>query len=204
MSRVRGVAITCLLGALVLAGCSGASPTTPGAGAATGGGSRPATAPASPRAPDLAAGQRATLTYCSHQQARVTEPASLHGPAPAAVYVHGGSWVSGDYATGGFIIDAIGPALADAGFVVVSLDYRLGPTQHWPDQIEDVKCAIRYLRTTGTPPHRPERDRRMGTECGRASRRAPRHSRPVGRLGCGCLPHQVEQGGGGGRHGRTE
>ena len=30
--------------------------------------------------------------------------------------------------------------------MVVSLDYRLGPHGHWPDQIVDVKCAIRYLR----------------------------------------------------------
>ncbi len=149
MSSVRGVAITCLLGALVLAACSSASPTTPaagGAGTANGGGGGTMSVSASPPVPDLAPGQRATLTYCSHQQARVTEPATLHGSAPAAVYVHGGSWVSGDYATGGFIIDTIGPALSRAGFVVVSLDYRLGPTQHWPDQIEDVKCAIRYLR----------------------------------------------------------
>jgi acetyl esterase/lipase len=91
-------------------------------------------------------GQQAKVEYCNHQEALITEPPALHGPAPAAVYVHGGSWVSGDYDTGGFIIDSIGPALADRGFVVVSLDYRLGPREHWPDQIEDVKCAIRYLR----------------------------------------------------------
>jgi acetyl esterase/lipase len=29
---------------------------------------------------------------------------------------------------------------------VVSLNYRLGPHDHWPAQIVDVKCAIRYLR----------------------------------------------------------
>jgi acetyl esterase/lipase len=40
----------------------------------------------------------------------------------------------------------IGPELSDQGFVVVSLNYRLGPKAHWPDQIIDVKCAIRYLR----------------------------------------------------------
>ena len=146
MASVRGLGIGAFLAALVLAGCSSASPTSPagtGAGEAT----------VSPPAPDLAAGRHATLPYCNHQEARVTEPATLHGAAPAAVYVHGGSWVSGDYDTGGFIIDSIGPALADAGFVVVSLDYRLGPTEHWPDQIEDVKCAIRYLRANAAHLH---------------------------------------------------
>jgi acetyl esterase/lipase len=94
----------------------------------------------------LVAGQQVTIRYCNNQKARITEPTSLRGPAPAAVYVHGGSWVSGDYDTGGFIISKIGPALADRGFVVVSLNYRLGPHDHWPAQIVDVKCAIRYLR----------------------------------------------------------
>ncbi len=112
-----------------------------------------ATATATSSTRDLAAGQQVTIRYCNDQQARITEPASLHGPAPAAVYVHGGSWVSGDYDTGGFIIDRIGPALAAHGFVVVSLDYRLGPRGHWPDQIVDVKCAIRYLRANAAHFH---------------------------------------------------
>jgi acetyl esterase/lipase len=116
--------------------------------AGTGSASAQASAQAQAPAPgtSLAAGRQVTINYCSHQEARITEPATLHGPAPAVVYVHGGSWVSGDYDTGGFIINRIGPALADRGFVVVSLNYRLGPSEHWPDQIVDVKCAIRYLR----------------------------------------------------------
>jgi acetyl esterase/lipase len=150
MGRARGVAIACLLGAVVLAACSSASPTTPNVDSA---GGAAAPGPGSPPAPDLAAGQEVTLTYCNHQLAHITEPASLLGAAPAAVYVHGGSWVSGDYDTGGFIINAIGPALANAGIVVVSLDYRLGPHEHWPDQIEDVKCAIRWLRANAAHLH---------------------------------------------------
>ena len=104
--------------------------------------------PSTPPAPAwaLTAGQHVTVRYCNNQEARITEPTVLHGAAPATVYVHGGSWVSGDYDTGGFIINRIGPALAARGFVVVSVNYRLGPRGHWPDQIVDVKCAIRYLR----------------------------------------------------------
>ncbi len=37
-------------------------------------------------------------------------------------------------------------ALASAGYAVVSLNYRLAPASRFPAQIEDVKCAIRYLR----------------------------------------------------------
>jgi acetyl esterase/lipase len=131
MRRARACAIVVVLSLAVLVAA-----TTAGAGAAG----------RSAGPTSLVAGQQVTIHYCSNQKARITEPASLHGPAPAAVYVHGGSWVSGDYDTGGFIISSIGPALAARGFVVVSLDYRLGPRDHWPAQIVDVKCAIRYLR----------------------------------------------------------
>jgi acetyl esterase/lipase len=103
--------------------------------------------------PHLGAGQQATVTYCNGEKAHITEPEVIKGPAPAAVYVHGGSWVSGDFDTGGFIINRIGPALADFGFVVVSVDYRLGPDKPWPAQIEDVKCAIRYLRANAKVLH---------------------------------------------------
>jgi acetyl esterase/lipase len=96
--------------------------------------------------PPLTAGQTINVTFCSDQTARITAPADLAKPAPVAVYIHGGSWISGDQDTGGFIISEIGPALNTAGFVVANVEYRLGPDAHWPAQIEDVKCAVRYLR----------------------------------------------------------
>jgi acetyl esterase/lipase len=143
--RLRSLAAAGALLALVsLAGCAHAGSTPPKAGPKAG-----AKVGALASTP-LPAGKTVTVTYCNHQQARITEPTVLHGPAPVAVYVHGGSWVSGDLNTGGFIISQIGPALASKGFVVVSVNYRLGPTDPWPAQIVDVKCAIRYLRANAT------------------------------------------------------
>jgi acetyl esterase/lipase len=149
MLSMRGTAalICAPLLAVTLAACSDASPTPPhpAAGSST---SAPGTTstPPPPAAPPLAAGAQTTLTYCNGEKARLTEPTHSTGPAPAAIYVHGGSWVSGNDQSGGFLIKSIGPDLAAKGFVVVSLDYRLGPARQWPDQIEDVKCAVRYLR----------------------------------------------------------
>jgi acetyl esterase/lipase len=40
------------------------------------------------------------------------------------------------------------PMLMDAGFIVASVNYRLSPEFKFPAHIEDVKCAIRYLRAT--------------------------------------------------------
>ncbi len=133
-------AVVLALVPLALAACTSAGPTPPPSTAGT-----PATAGTG--APhQLGAGQQVTVTYCNGQRARITEPPILRAPAPAAVYVHGGSWVSGNLDSGGFIIRSVGPDLASLGFVVVSIDYRLGPRERWPAQIEDVKCAIRYLR----------------------------------------------------------
>ena len=140
MRRPLAALFVCAARITALTSCSaGASPSPP---KATPSGTTPA--------PKLSAGQHATVTYCNGERARITEPTTLHGPAPAAVYVHGGSWVSGNYDTGGFLINTIGPNLAAQGLVVVSVDYRLGPKAHWPDQIVDVKCAIRYLRANAT------------------------------------------------------
>lgn len=67
-------------------------------------------------------------------------------PAPTIVYVHGGSWLSGDK----WEIGLAGEQLASAGYVVASVNYRLAPDYRWPAQIEDVKCAIRYLRANSS------------------------------------------------------
>jgi acetyl esterase/lipase len=131
MRRALAFALLCVLGLAVLAACSGPAAGPPG-------GSGPAQV--------FESAQSTTVRYCNGQEARITSPTGVHGTVPAAVYIHGGSWVSGDYNTGGFIINGIGPALVAQGFVVFSVNYRLGPRAHWPDQIVDVKCAVRYLR----------------------------------------------------------
>ena len=43
-------------------------------------------------------------------------------------------------------VRGFGERLAQAGFVCLLVAYRLTPEAIWPAQIEDVKCAIRFLR----------------------------------------------------------
>ena len=84
------------------------------------------------------------VTYCSSQTMDIYIPtAAVTHPLPVAIYVHGGGLTSGDKAD---INPVFLNALASAGYAVVSVNYRLAPLYKYPAQIEDVKCAIRYLR----------------------------------------------------------
>ena len=62
--------------------------------------------------------------------------------APAIVWIHGGGWTSGSRDGGvGNIIQ-----WARRGYVAASIEYRLSGEAKFPAQIEDCKCAIRFLR----------------------------------------------------------
>jgi acetyl esterase/lipase len=71
-------------------------------------------------------------------------PKETKGKLPVTVYVHGGGWQNGDKSMGAGAM-AIGE-LVKRGYLVVSINYRLAPAHKFPAQIEDVKCAIRFLR----------------------------------------------------------
>ena len=64
------------------------------------------------------------------------------GPWPVLAYVHGGSWMHGDKAEALMFADR----MTAQGYLVVSINYRLYPEGQFPNMIEDVKCAIRFLR----------------------------------------------------------
>jgi acetyl esterase/lipase len=98
---------------------------------------------------------QADVTYCTVDGTQLKMdlyfPKAAQGLLPAVAYVHGGGWIKGDKAEPGALLDF--PALLDAGFILASLNYRLGPQYKFPDMIEDVKCAIRYLRANAGQLH---------------------------------------------------
>ncbi len=65
------------------------------------------------------------------------------GPFPAVIIVHGGGWEAGDKIT--YVSPVFAP-LAQAGFAWFSIDYRLTPYVHVPEQLEDVRNAVRFVR----------------------------------------------------------
>jgi acetyl esterase/lipase len=86
----------------------------------------------------------------------LTRPAEGEGPFPAIVYVHGGGWRFGSRGT---YYDDIQRA-AQRGYVAVSVTYRLtDPDDNnqarvpFPAQIQDAKCAVRWLRANAQKYH---------------------------------------------------
>jgi acetyl esterase/lipase len=92
-------------------------------------------------------------------------PKSMNAPAPVVVYVHGGGWTQGSKE--GNVEVFYESALLDAGFVLASLDYRLAPEYKFPAMIQDVKCAVRFLRAhAGAYNLDPGRIGALGTSAG--------------------------------------
>lgn len=63
--------------------------------------------------------------------------------APVLVYVHGGGWVLGFRRWQGRVLMR---RLVKAGWVCVSVQYRLSPWATWPDHIIDVKRALVWVK----------------------------------------------------------
>jgi len=60
------------------------------------------------------------------------------------VYIHGGSFTSGDKRVGSGVIDI--PAMNERGYAVAAINYRLMPEYPFPAEVIDAKWAVRFLR----------------------------------------------------------
>jgi len=84
------------------------------------------------------------VTYCYSQTMDLyIQSVAVTRPLPIAIFVHGGGLTSGDKSD---INPVFLNALASAGYAVASVNYRLAPQYKFPAQIEDLKCAITYIR----------------------------------------------------------
>jgi acetyl esterase/lipase len=77
------------------------------------------------------------------------EPGSDKTLHPFVVYVHGGGWSSGHTRQAGAFTSwpDVLAALAARGYVVASVEYRLSGEAPFPAAEQDVKAAIRWLRS---------------------------------------------------------
>jgi acetyl esterase/lipase len=65
---------------------------------------------------------------------------------PLVIYAHGGGFVRGSRSDNG---DNRLAALAAHGVAVLSVDYRLAPSVHFPAPLHDLKAAVRWIRACG-------------------------------------------------------
>jgi acetyl esterase/lipase len=85
------------------------------------------------------------------------------GPFPAVIDIHGGAWTSGDRTQN----VAIAAALANAGILVASLDFRMPPEARYPETLADINLGIRWLKSRAAAFHiRPDWIGGFGTSSG--------------------------------------
>lgn len=67
-------------------------------------------------------------------------------PQPAVLFITGGGFINAN--KDNYIQQRL--KMAEAGYVVASMEYRVAPTVLFPAPLEDVKSAIRYLRANAS------------------------------------------------------
>lgn len=82
------------------------------------------------------------LDACFPGDADIDDPTS--DPRPAVVVIHGGSWQRGDKSNLNW--RSVCQWLASEGYVTISINYRLAPTNVFPAQLLDAQAAVRWLR----------------------------------------------------------
>lgn len=72
----------------------------------------------------------------------LSRPKNSAQPLPCIVVIHGGAWRAGNKSGH----DNLTWLFAEKGYVSATIGYRFCPQHPFPAQIEDAKCAVRFLR----------------------------------------------------------
>ena len=69
-------------------------------------------------------------------------PAAAAGPVPGLIFIHGGGWQMGNRSDYKYYT----VRFADHGYVAATVSYRFSQEAEFPAAVEDVKCAVRWMR----------------------------------------------------------
>jgi acetyl esterase/lipase len=86
-----------------------------------------------------------TITYVKYPDTVLTfdfYPSQIKGNKPCVIVIHGGSWSSGDSQQ----LPELNNYLANQGYNVASINYRMAPKYTSPAPLDDVRAALTYLR----------------------------------------------------------
>jgi acetyl esterase/lipase len=72
----------------------------------------------------------------------LARPKDATSALPCVVVIHGGGWAAGDRS----VHDDLTWLFASRGYVSATVGYRFAPKYPFPAQVQDVKCAVRFLR----------------------------------------------------------
>ena len=98
-----------------------------------------------------------------HLQLDLARPKNGNEPLPAIVCIHGGGFRAGT--RDGYDGQCI--ALAQRGYVAITVTYRLAPAYQFPAAVHDCKAAVRWLRANAEKYHvDPRRIGAMGGSAG--------------------------------------
>lgn len=86
--------------------------------------------------------ESASFGPSSTQKLVVYASSQRSAPRPVLLFIHGGSWSSGNPDDYGFVARALAPE----GFIVVIAGYRLFPEARFPAMLEDAASAIAWTR----------------------------------------------------------
>jgi acetyl esterase/lipase len=76
-------------------------------------------------------------------------PDYLNEPVPGIIFIHGGGWRTGKRQDYKFYTTRF----AQHGYVVATVSYRLKEAGYFPNCVEDVKCAVRWMRANAEKLH---------------------------------------------------
>ncbi len=90
-------------------------------------------------------------------------PANEEGPFPGLIFIHGGGWASGKRQ----IYHLYTYHFARQGYAAATISYRLSGQAQFPAAVQDVKCAVRWMRANAAVYHiDPDRIALIGGSAG--------------------------------------
>lgn len=77
------------------------------------------------------------------------QPVKMDRPLPGLIFIHGGGWAKGDRKD----YKCYTVRFAQRGYVVATAGYRFAPETTFPGCVEDIKCAVRWMRENAAQLH---------------------------------------------------